>query len=142
MSRNKRWVNRPEGSTWGDFGEDDQRGRINLLTPEKLKQGIAEVKEFQPFCLSLPLDLPGGNLLNPRRFPPVWLTWAQDLMPMATEFQSRCITTAIVQESTSSDPPMAKMLAYRDRVKINPLPMPWPLGSKTWPSLVCKVEAS
>jgi len=34
MSRNKRWVNRPEGSTWGDFGEDDQRGRINLLTPE------------------------------------------------------------------------------------------------------------
>ena len=58
MSGSKRWVNRPEGSTWGDFGPDDQRGRINLLTPAKLKQGIAEVKEFQPFCLSLPLDLP------------------------------------------------------------------------------------
>ena len=71
MGGSKRWVNRPEGSTWGDFGPDDQRGRINLLTPAKLKQGIAEVKEFQPFCLSLPLDLPGGNLLNPRRFPPV-----------------------------------------------------------------------
>jgi len=28
----KRWVNRPEGSNWGDFGEDDQLGRINLLT--------------------------------------------------------------------------------------------------------------
>ena len=43
MSGSKRWVNRPEGSTWGDFGPDDQRGRINLLTPAKLKQGIAEV---------------------------------------------------------------------------------------------------
>ena len=30
MSGSKRWVNRPEGSTWGDFGPDDQRGRINL----------------------------------------------------------------------------------------------------------------
>ena len=48
MSGSKRWVNRPEGSTWGDFGPHDQRGRINLLTPAKLKQGIAEVKEFLP----------------------------------------------------------------------------------------------
>ncbi|MDO8693040.1 MAG: cyclase family protein [Sheuella sp.] len=71
MSGSKRWVNRPEGSNWGDFGEDDQRGRINLLTPEKIKQGIAEVKEGIPFCLSLPLDFPGGSLLNPRRHPPV-----------------------------------------------------------------------
>ncbi len=71
MSGSKRWVNRPEGSTWGDFGPDDQRGRINLLTPEKIKQGIVEVEHGIPFCLSLPLDLPGGNLLNPRRFPPV-----------------------------------------------------------------------
>jgi kynurenine formamidase len=71
MSEAKRWVNRPEGSNWGDFGPDDQRGRINLLTSEKIKQGIAEVKEGLPFCLSLPLDYPGGNVLNPRRHPPV-----------------------------------------------------------------------
>src|SRR5271156_4349575 len=24
-----RWKNRPEGSTWGDFGPDDQCGRLN-----------------------------------------------------------------------------------------------------------------
>jgi hypothetical protein len=29
------------------------------------------VKEGRVFCLSLPLDLPGGNVLNPRRHPPV-----------------------------------------------------------------------
>lgn len=66
-----RWKNRPEGSNWGDFGPDDQCGRINLITAEKVKQGIAEVQTGQTFCLSLPLDYPGKSLLNPRRLPPV-----------------------------------------------------------------------
>jgi len=67
----RRWVKRPEGSTWGDFGEDDQLGRLNLVTPTKVMQGIAEVREGKSFCLSLPLDYPGRNVLNPRRLPPV-----------------------------------------------------------------------
>ena len=65
-----RWKNRPEGSNWGEFGPDDQRGRMNLVTREKVLQGIAEVKEGITFCLSLPLDYPGGQVLNPRRAPP------------------------------------------------------------------------
>ena len=65
-----RWKKRPEGSTWGDFGPDDQIGRLNLITREKVLEGIAEVKEGRTFCLSLPLELPGGNVLNPRRHPP------------------------------------------------------------------------
>jgi kynurenine formamidase len=67
---NLRWNQRPHGSTWGDFGPDDQRGRLNLLTPHKVLQGIAEVREGRTFCLSLPLDYPGGNVLNSRRHPP------------------------------------------------------------------------
>ena len=70
MADNPRWKHRPPGSTWGDFGPDDQRGRLNLLTPKKVLQGIAEVKEGRAFCLSLPLDYPGGSKLNPRRHPP------------------------------------------------------------------------
>ena len=35
----KRWKQRPEGSTWGDWGDDDELGRINLLTPEKVLRG-------------------------------------------------------------------------------------------------------
>jgi kynurenine formamidase len=66
----KQWVNRPEGSTWGEFGRDDQDGRTNLLTPEKVLQGVAEVREGRVFCLSLPLNLPGSNLMVPRRHPP------------------------------------------------------------------------
>ena len=66
----QRWKQRPEGSNWGDFGADDELGRLNLLTAEKVRQGVAEVREGIAFCLSLPLDYPGGAKLNPRRHPP------------------------------------------------------------------------
>ncbi len=71
MADNQRWTRRPAGSTWGDFGPDDQLGRLNLVTQEKVLQGIREVKVGKTFCLSLPLDYPGGNIINPRRNPPV-----------------------------------------------------------------------
>lgn len=70
MPTSQRWTKRPEGSTWGDYGADDQLGRLNELTAEKVLQGMAEVKHGKTFCLSLPLDYPGGNVLNPRRHPP------------------------------------------------------------------------
>ena len=50
---NPRWKIKPAGSTWGDFGPDDQLGRLNLVTPEKVKQGVAEVREGLSL---LPLD--------------------------------------------------------------------------------------
>lgn len=65
-----RWKKRPDGSNWGEFGPDDQIGRLNYLTPQKVLEGIAEVREGRTFCLSMPLDYPGGNLLNPARHPP------------------------------------------------------------------------
>jgi Putative cyclase len=65
-----RWVRRPEGSNWGDFGPDDELGRLNLLTPERRLAAMHEVRTGHAFCLSLPLDLPGGSVLNPNRHPP------------------------------------------------------------------------
>ena len=58
-----RWRNRPPGSNWGDFGPDDQRGRMNLLTPERRRAALAEAREGVAFCLSLPLDYPGPELV-------------------------------------------------------------------------------
>jgi Putative cyclase len=66
----KRWKLRPEGSNWGDFGADDQLGRLNLITPERRRRAAQEVREGLAFCLSLPLNCPSVEL-NPRRFPPV-----------------------------------------------------------------------
>ena len=68
----KRWKHRPEGSNWGDFGDDDEIGRLNLITAEAVRRGVATVREGLTFCLSLPLDLPGGgsdeNRFGPRLF--------------------------------------------------------------------------
>ncbi|MBY5406681.1 cyclase family protein [Rhizobium leguminosarum] len=65
-----RWRRRPNGANWGDFGPDDQIGRLNLITPEKVRSAISEVRAGLSFSLSLPLDLPGGNWLDDQRFPP------------------------------------------------------------------------
>ncbi|WPB55562.1 cyclase family protein [Xylophilus sp. GOD-11R] len=66
-----RWKNRPEGSNWGDFGADDQLGRANLITADRVLAGAREIRAGRSFCLSLPLDYPGDNKLNVRRHPPV-----------------------------------------------------------------------
>ena len=63
-----RWKNRPAGSNWGDFGPDDQIGRMNLITPERRLAGVREVKEGRAFVLSLPLDHGGHS--NAMRKPP------------------------------------------------------------------------
>ena len=66
----KRWKQRPEGSNWGEFGDDDQHGRLNLLTPARRLVALKEVQTGEVFCLSHPLDKPGGSVLNPFRKPP------------------------------------------------------------------------
>ena len=66
----RRWRARPEHSNWGDFGPDDQLGRVNLIDRQKVLQGIAEVREGRVFCLSMPLDFPGGNYHALNRKPP------------------------------------------------------------------------
>ena len=86
---NPRWQRRPEGSTWGDWGADDERGRLNLLTQDAVLRGIAEVKTGQTFCLSLPLDYPGGAILSPRRHPPELRPTMRDGKPNMT-YPLRC----------------------------------------------------
>lgn len=71
MQNTKRWTLRPEGSNWGDFGPDDQLGTLNYLGQTERLAAHQEVKEGQSFSLSLPLTVPHGPVLNPRRKPPV-----------------------------------------------------------------------
>ena len=69
MENTKRWTRRPAGSNWGDFGVDDEVGRLNLITPEIRRAAVEEVRDGHCFMLSLPLDYPGG-FSNPMREPP------------------------------------------------------------------------
>lgn len=66
-----RWQRKPEGSNWGRWGDDDRYGTLNLIDADARLRGVAEVREGRAFVLTLPLDLPGGNKLNPNRLPPV-----------------------------------------------------------------------
>jgi kynurenine formamidase len=63
----KRWNRRPEGSNWGEFGENDQIGRLNLLNPERVLTAAREIRTGRTFILSLPLDIPGGKGLSDKR---------------------------------------------------------------------------
>ncbi|MBO72663.1 MAG: cyclase [Flavobacteriales bacterium] len=71
MINSNRWKYRPQGSNWGEYGEDDQLGRLNLVDEKKVLQAVHEIKTGKSFCLSLPLDLPGGQALNKVRKPPI-----------------------------------------------------------------------
>lgn len=50
----ERW--KTELSNWGRWGQDDQRGALNLVTPAKRKQAAALVKEGVPVSLAGDVD--------------------------------------------------------------------------------------
>ena len=60
----QRWSRRPEGSNWGSFGPDDQLGRLNLLTPERVGAAARAIREAITFCLGMLLNRPDGNALR------------------------------------------------------------------------------
>lgn len=61
MPSNPRWARRPEGSTWGDFGPDDELGRLNLITPDKVRSAVAEVKRAAPSASACPSTGPAAT---------------------------------------------------------------------------------
>ena len=78
-----RWSRRPEGFNWGDFGADDQLGRLNLITPQRRMAAAMEVGNGEAFALSLPLDLPPQTLALPFREPPHLSATAGNNRPFA-----------------------------------------------------------
>ena len=56
----KQWEK--ELSNWGRWGKDDQRGLLNLITPEKTKQATALVKEGKTVTLQInPIKKTGSD---------------------------------------------------------------------------------
>jgi hypothetical protein len=48
----------PPGNAWGLFGEKDDLGRLNLLTPDVVKAAASEIKTGQRVSLDWPLSKP------------------------------------------------------------------------------------
>ena len=86
----RRWKRRPEGSNWGEFGDDDQLGSLNYIDAAAVLRAAREIREGRSFCLSLPLDYPGGRALAPIRFPPTLKPTERDGRPVFnSQVQSR-----------------------------------------------------
>lgn len=56
-------------NAWGVFGEGDQLGTLNRITPERVLAGIATVTEGRVFNLNLPLDAFDPPLISHRGLP-------------------------------------------------------------------------
>jgi len=60
-------------SNWGRWGADDQRGTLNLITPDAVRRGAAAVRRGVSFSLAIPFDEHGpqtGSIpgrINPQR---------------------------------------------------------------------------
>ncbi len=58
-------------SNWGRWGADDERGTVNLITPERVAAAAQLVKRGAIFDLGIPFDgngpQPGGGRINPVR---------------------------------------------------------------------------
>jgi kynurenine formamidase len=54
----------PAGSAWGLFGDDDQLGCLNLLTPERVKVAAKLVRKGAVFPLNLRIDEPNPPLFG------------------------------------------------------------------------------
>jgi kynurenine formamidase len=58
-------------SNWGRWGDDDERGTVNLITPDHLVAAAGLVRHGRIFDLGIPFDgngpQPGGSRINPVR---------------------------------------------------------------------------
>ena len=56
---------------WGRWGDEDERGTVNLITPERLVAASQLVRQGKIFDLGIPFDAngpqPGGGRINPVR---------------------------------------------------------------------------
>jgi hypothetical protein len=58
----------PPGNAWGLWGENDELGMLNRITPEVVSAAASEIKEGIRLSLDLPLDKPSHPAFARQRF--------------------------------------------------------------------------
>ncbi|HXW83893.1 MAG TPA: cyclase family protein, partial [Candidatus Binataceae bacterium] len=54
----------PAGAAWGVFGDNDEVGTINLLTPERVLAATGAIRSGKVFALNLPINIPDPPLFT------------------------------------------------------------------------------
>lgn len=91
-------------SNWGRWGADDERGTINLITPEIIVAASRLIRAGRVFDLGIPFDSkgpqPGGGRINPIRL--MSETGADQVIPGAFRFADDYVFMAL-QSGTQWD---------------------------------------
>ena len=58
-----------QATNWGRWGEDDERGALNLLTPEVVQQAVASITTGKVYSLGIPIQSQGVPLMDYRGTP-------------------------------------------------------------------------
>jgi kynurenine formamidase len=58
----------PSGAAWGVFGDGDELGTINLLTPARVRAAAALIRTGKVFALNLPMNIPDPPLFHRGRY--------------------------------------------------------------------------
>lgn len=69
-------------SNWGRWGDDDQRGTLNLITPDVVQRGVQAARTGRPFSLTIPFDQTGPQWDSknmPERVNPELRTYAVNI---------------------------------------------------------------
>lgn len=62
----------PQVSNWGRWGDDDERGTVNLIDAAAVARGAASVVDGTPISLAIPADIDGPRLMGQSsRLPPL-----------------------------------------------------------------------
>jgi len=54
----------PQGAAWGVFGDDDEVGTINLLSPARVRAAAVSIRSGKVFALNLPINIPDPPLFT------------------------------------------------------------------------------
>jgi kynurenine formamidase len=69
-------------SNWGRWGDDDQRGTLNLISQEVVQRGVAAARQGRAFSLAIPFDQSGpqwDSVNMPERVNPELRTYAVNI---------------------------------------------------------------
>ena len=58
-------------SNWGRWGDDDERGTLNHITPQAIVAACGSVRAGRVIALGVPLERTGPQLTAPRRYNPI-----------------------------------------------------------------------
>jgi len=104
---------KPPGSAWGVFGDEDEVGTINLLTPERVREALATPRRGAVFSLNWDVERPDPPILGRKALEHHII----DLKPGADDYYDRFYPQASTQWDALCHMPHPRYGYYNGRTQ-------------------------